>query len=423
MHSIEQHIENQLAGYKDHFFFVACSGGVDSTVLLYILQKLGYSVRALHMNYQLRGKDSDDDAKFIRQFAQSIQVETIVKTLDLNKELESGGNLQELARQHRYWWFHDTIQNHKNVKVLLAHHRDDQVETFLMNLARKSGFMGLSAMPYERDDIVRPMLDISKEELIAYAKQYDIPWRDDKSNLESKYKRNMLRNIILPELRKEIPTIDDSIYTMIRVFQSNQKDLEHSVQPYLQSVFNDGFISKDSYNEMNEFQAIEFFRQLEMPHTVYFELARIKRKGAVIELPDWVPDYNMICDEGDGYSFLDNQHGIIPELQEEVVDSIPTSFDKNVIYLDHYKISGNLHVRPWKMGDRIAPVGMNGSQLVSDIIYQAKLRRNVKESIVVVHDDHDIHWVPGLKIGRKAIADNQSKEILKVRINPEVPLR
>ena len=165
MHKIERHIESDWSHLKTNTLYVACSGGLDSIVLASVLSKLNFKVNVIHVNYQLRDQDSELDAQFVEAFCQSKSLPFKKRTVDLNSQLKDGGNLQELARNVRYDWFNEILSKSPENRVALAHHLNDQVETFFLNLARKSGVMGLACMPAENNGIIRPLLDFTKEEL------------------------------------------------------------------------------------------------------------------------------------------------------------------------------------------------------------------------------------------------------------------
>ena len=162
MHRIEKHIQSNWSHLSSKAISIACSGGLDSMVLLALFCKLELDVNVLHVNYKLRGQDSEDDEKFVRKFCQSKSIKCEVRQIDLNEHLKSGGNLQQKARDFRYKWFQEIANGSDNNRIALAQHADDQVETFFINLARKSGIMGLACMPEENNGIIRPLLPFKK---------------------------------------------------------------------------------------------------------------------------------------------------------------------------------------------------------------------------------------------------------------------
>jgi tRNA(Ile)-lysidine synthase len=416
MDKLERHINSFLGNFSSDHFFVACSGGVDSMVLLHILHKQKRHVSAVHVNYLLRGEDSESDQKIIESVCLENNIPFFVKRIDLNKILsEKGGNLQDEARKVRYSYF-ETFKLLDSSKIILGQHADDQVETFFLNLVRKAGIMGLSCMLDENENYLRPMLPFSKEEIIEYALSNDVKWREDKSNASNKYSRNKLRNTILPELKKAIPSLQESILLLTNVFQQKQKDLEFSVKPISEQLERTGSLSINSFDSLDEFELIELLRQQSIPLGVYAELLKLRssEKGKRIDLVH--EKYKCIVREEDYFHFTEKKlFDPLPILQLENVKKLPTIFTKDAIYLDSEKIKGKLTVRTWEVGDRMRPIGINGSKLISDILSDAKVPNYSRASQLVVHDDEKIVWCVGFSVGKEAMASIDS-EIIKVAL-------
>ena len=420
MNNVTEHIKKHWAHLKGKKLFVACSGGLDSTCLLHALHSLGLDVNCVHVNYQLRDKDSEKDAAFISDFCTNLSIPFLSKTIDLKKRLEKGGNLQQVARDYRYEWFDQLTNANENNLILLAHHRDDQIETFLLNLSRKSGVMGLASMPYQRGQIIRPFLDIAKIELEKYARNNKLKWREDKSNTSNKYKRNLLRNKIIPFLNNEIDTIEESILVLVDYFQAKQNELEKTITPHIEQLHKSDTLSKEAYLNFDGFERVEFFRQLGQPSTKAMEMTMLSssQKGKKLELVKhdrnkWL----FVINDGNNFIFKPiNTIERTFHLKNEIVAAIPSIFSKDELYLDSAFIKGDLHLREWKIGDRIQPVGMKGSKLISDIISDAKVTFLEKKDILVLHDDDVIHWCVGYAVGRCALANKDSGKIIKCSV-------
>lgn len=416
MSDFEKNIENKLQRHRENNLFVACSGGLDSMTILFILNKLKFNVTALHVNYQLRGQDSEDDAALVKKFCADNNIPYELKTIALADKLENGGNLQSIAREVRYNWFNYYKQQDTNNRIVLGHHLDDQIETFYLNLARSSGVMGLSCMLEEDNGNLRPLLSNTKEQIKEYAAANHVAWREDVSNSENKYRRNKLRNEILPFLRTEIPSLDESIEMMIQAFQNLQKELEQTTNKFQNQIISSNEISDTDLKQLSDLQVVELFRSIGLNYKAIESTRKLTTRGTRVQLEEH-PEYKCIVRESQGYFFV--KHNLANEstsLQIDRIDELPREFTKDEIYLDEEKIKGKLQLREWQIGDRIFSIGLKGSQLVSDIIKDAKLRVTDKERAMIVHDDSTIHWVANLKVGRKAIASPSSKSILKVSI-------
>ncbi|MDX2360981.1 MAG: tRNA lysidine(34) synthetase TilS [Crocinitomicaceae bacterium] len=420
MHSSAKHIDQKLQAFRKKQLFVACSGGVDSMFLLATLHRLGYSVHALHVNYNLRGQASIADEQFVETYCTKNTIPFQKKSIQLNEQLKDGGNLQELARTERYNWFTEVLAENSDNYLVLGHHADDQVETFFLNLARKSGVMGLAAMPFEHGRLLRPLLDFSKNEIYDYSKELGIEWREDQSNSSNTYRRNLLRNKLLPEINKEIPTLQESTLLLVQHFQQKQLELESMILPLVEGIKKEQKLSVKEYTLLDEFEKVEFCRQLGCAHTLVDELSKLgdAQKGKRVNCsPSETAIYSTIVKDVDHFTFIQEQEQTVSLILESV-DQLPSNFSKELIFLDQDKLEGELQVRQWKIGDRIHPIGIKGSSLISDIISDAKLNAIEKQNVFVVHDDITIHWCVGLKIGRKAIANTASTKILQCSISP-----
>ncbi len=417
----ESDFQNNWSWLKNKKLFLACSGGVDSMVLLHLLVKAEFQVSVLHVNYHLRGEDSNNDAQFVKSTCEKLNLPFYLKSVETKQILqEKGGNLQDVARKIRYDWFHEITDQDADNFILLAHHNDDQVETFFQHIARKSGILGLAGMLENHNQIVRPLLNSSKEEILEFAKSHDILWREDRSNVKNDYTRNKLRNILLPEVINQIPTLKDSVLTLVKAFQDTQQDLELEVKPIVFSILETKKWSHDNFDQLSEFEQVEVLRSLGIRQTAISELQKLRKsqKGKKIQI-----------DEFDMYQDSDCFMILKPELiiaKKEVwkvcqrkVEFLPNQFNLNEIYLDLSKIKGELRIRKWQVGDRMKPIGMNGSKLISDILTEAKLSSIEKENSLVLVDDEKIIWCVGLKISREAMPNEQSEAIESVWIEKQ----
>lgn len=416
MHKIEAHILDQWSHLKSVHLFVACSGGLDSMVLLHVFRTLGFDVSVLHVNYQLRGEDSDLDQKCVETYCSqyTIPFKAIVENVN------PAQNLQESAREIRYRWFDANMREIKGSKTLLAHHADDQVETFFMHLARKSGILGMACMPAAQHNYIRPLLPFSKSDLLEYAVQKNIVWREDTSNASSKYRRNFLRNEVLPKLYQSHPELKESVITLISAFQQTQLTLETTVAPALKHIRETNHLPFALFDQLSREAHFELFREFGVSGKALEEINKLRNapRGKRFDLHNRF--YTSIVKEEAGFSFLRPDHSPIFLHTEEVAE-LPNVFSKTEIFLDKSLVSGTLSLRFPKKGDRISPLGMTGSQLIADILKDAKIDANTRSKALVLCDDTAIHWLVGYKIGRLAIATHNSARIVKCTISEEAP--
>ena len=407
-----QEVISFLEAFRTQPIVVGCSGGLDSMTLLHFLHKHGFRIIALHINYHQRGVESDLDQQLVADFCTKQQIEFYHRDYATDEK----GNFQELARKFRYQFFEE-IATKNNAVIAVAHHQDDQVETFCMNLMRNSGMMGLAAMLRINGRVIRPFLNLSKQELLEYAQNNKLEWRDDKSNFETKYLRNKWRLEFIPLLVEKYPTIKESILTLIDVFQRNQEALTAKMIPYANLIRNTNQITIEQLHQLTDNELFELWRQLNQNPRNFHRFKEILeyKSGKKIEVRE---PYKSISRTTDSLLWTPNKTiQSDRKLLVEKINSLPTKFDKNCIYLNPEKIQGKLILRPWQLGDRINSIGVKGSQLVSKIIKDAKIPLSKRDDIYIVKDDLEIHWVVGLKIGRNAISKTGDHIILKISIN------
>lgn len=414
----ESNFQNNWSWLKSKKLFLACSGGVDSIVLLHLVLKAEFQVSVLHVNYNLRGEDSKDDQQFVKSTCEKWSLPFYSKSVDTKKILlEEGGNLQDVARKIRYDWFHEITDQDADNFILLAHHNDDQVETFFQHIARKSGVIGLAGMLDIHKQTLRPLLCYSKDEILEFAKTNQILWREDVSNSKNDYSRNKLRNIILPSVVSQIPTLKESVLTLVKAFQDSQQNLELIVKPIVFDIQEAKKWGHENFDRLDQFEQVEVLRCLGIRQTAIVELRKLRKsqKGKKMK----VDGYEIFQDSGH-FKLQTCQVNMIFNLQcrvcQERVDILPTMYNLTEIYVDFSKIKGDLKVRKWQAGDRIKPIGMQGSKLISDILTEAKIPSHQKESSLVLVDDEKIIWCVGFKISRDVVANSQSHGIIKVWI-------
>lgn len=404
-----------LAPYQNHTLILGCSGGVDSMTLLHFLSDHKFDVHVVHVNYHQRGKESDKDQFFVEETANRMKSKCSV--FHYSEEQATSTNFQESARNFRYHCFDEVASVYEKSVIVLAHHADDQVETFFMNLSRKSGILGLAGMLSVRENVIRPMIWSFKSDILAYAESHKIDWREDASNHSNNYYRNRWRNEFIPLIEKEIPNVKNGVILLMKLFQEEQKKVENSIQEILDKINRENQVDLKEVESFNLEERFELWRQLGQ-HTRTFDLFNDisnLAKGKKIEM---IGRFSSVSNELGTLFFIPTKKDElpIPKLIIESLSDLPETFSKTEIYLDKALLSNPLTIRRWEIGDRIASLGIAGTQLVSDILKDAKVPNHQKKDVFVVEDAKHIHWVVGFKIGRKAIAQKSSKAILKVGI-------
>jgi len=419
MHKLNQQITTFFSAHPAERYFLACSGGIDSMVLADLLLSNNFPLEIVHVNYGLRGEASDGDQLFLEDFCKMKGIQFHGKKVNLKAFLnEQGGNLQEEARKVRFTFFEEILTD-KAGKLVLAHHADDQVETFFLNLARGGGMMGLSGMLEVHGNYLRPLLPFRKQQLLDYAHERDLTWREDHSNAESKYSRNKLRNIILPKLSEIQPNVVDQVLVLTRIFQENQSVLQEKIALTIADFTPEHTIPLDVYISLEEVEKIELLRQFNIPVGFLSEVNKlaIAEKGKFLNFFGEMPGRMVREREGFYLKYKGvNEQKHAGTLVIEANIALPEVFSKTAIYLNPNVISGELQLRFWQVGDRMKPIGINGSKLISDILTDAKVPHHLRNTQRIVTDGQRILWCVGHAVSREAIAA-KGLPCIKVTVN------
>lgn len=397
---------------------VGVSGGADSVALLHALHQLNIPVTVAHLNHRLRGAESDADEQFVRELAKTLGLPVAVKSVEVQALANSGGlSLEMAARQARHAFF---AEFGAAAVVALAHHADDQVETFLLKLARGAGPDGLGGMPAARQvgplRLIRPMLEIPRTEIIRWLQANGFTWRDDASNADPAFLRNRVRHTILPLLEQELnPGIRESIRRTMEILraenawmkqmQGNSQTLAARRRRLRQWLFDHG--AEDA-----GFEAVEnilaginagegttvFELNGQQRVVVEYGVPRFENDGDQSGRPDW----HLQIEHGTGWRKDAGQ--CIGRLPAEA------SFDASQIG------DSPVEVRSVRPGDRMKPRGMAGRRKLQDILTDQKVPRAQRASIPVVVCRNEIIWVPGYRIARGWEVHGAAGKAVHVRI-------
>lgn len=389
---------------------VACSGGLDSTVLLEVLVWTGLEPSILHINYQLRGEESEQDETFVRALAKKHKLE--INVVRCPKELTKGTgiNLQEAARKFRHDLFRDFIQKSPDNRVLLAHHADDQVETFFLQLMRGSGIFGLGGMHPERNGIIRPFLDLSKDELRTFAIEKGIQWREDSSNHENDYKRNQFRNLLIPQLLESNPELKGSIKLIQSVFRDTQQEIRDKLKPRLETWSKTCQISYPEWKELSFEEQFLCCSHFEWPVWMIQRIQALEDS----ELSSRI-DKSSVFRTKDGFSWNSNFAEITQwEFKIEEVEFLPTTFNKWEVYLDAEKCTIPITQGFAGSLDTIERIGINGKSNIFKLLKDSGVPEQWRSSYPVFRIGEEITWIPGISVSKKHTANSSTTLIIKV---------
>ena len=224
LNNFQNHINQNLSFLNKSRLLIAISGGLDSVVLTHLCHQLKLNIALAHCNFNLRGNESDGDEEFVLQLAEDLDLEVFIESFETEDYAKTYKlSTQMAARELRYNWFEELAEQLNFDFILTAHHADDNLETFLINLSRGTGLDGLMGIPEVNNKIVRPLLTFSREDIETYAKTNKLTWREDSSNASNKYLRNKLRHDVIPVLKEINPFL-------LQNFESTQNHLQDSKQ-------------------------------------------------------------------------------------------------------------------------------------------------------------------------------------------------
>lgn len=418
-HKITEYINRHRLFTAEDKVLVALSGGADSVALLRLLLSAGYSCEAAHCNFRLRGEESDRDEEFVRRLCREQQVELHVMHFDTEKIAgERHISIEMAARELRYGWFEELRKERRAAVTAVAHHRDDSVETILLNLIRGTGINGLLGIRPKNGFIVRPLLCMDREEVVDYLKSIEQEYVTDSTNLQDAYTRNKIRLNLLPAMQEINPSVKESILSTA----------EHLADAA--AIYKKGIEEGKLRVSVPQGIRIEALKREPAPETLLFEIlyplgfnaARVKdiyraldgQPGKVFTAEGyWVlKDRDLLLIE-------ESKHPAPPHLQIEELPYTPDFIiphDKGTACLDAGKLQAPLTLRLWQQGDSFVPFGMKGTKKVSDYLTDRKFSRLRKEQQWVLCCGDDIVWLVGERTDNRFRVEKETKRVVVIRI-------
>ncbi|MGB0879322.1 MAG: tRNA lysidine(34) synthetase TilS [Polaribacter sp.] len=442
LQKFKEHINANFPFLKDKKLLIAISGGVDSVVLTHLFFELNFTIGLAHCNFQLRGKESDLDEDFVRKLSQKMDCEFFVKRFNTTQyATKNKQSIQLAARNLRYHWFQKIIEKHHFDYVLTAHHADDNLETFLINLTRGTGLDGFTGIPKVNGKIVRLLLGFSRDEIITYAKDNSsakIEWREDESNASNKYIRNKIRHQVIPVLKEINPSLLDTFSKTTENLQESKQMIADRVGEVFSEIVDTNFFSGIELTKIN----IEKLEQLSNPKAYLYQFLKDYHFTA------WDDVYNLLSAQS-GKQVFSETHRLLKDrkfllLSKNVASSAVKKFfideniseittpihltmkevtkistqNKQTIYIDKDLLKFPLIVKKWDKGDYICPAGMKGSKKISKYFKDAKYSLLEKENAWLLYNtDNELIWIIGDRQDRRCMATNFTKNILKITVS------
>lgn len=416
-----KYVESKYLFRKSDKILIAVSGGLDSVVLLDLLFKTGFNISIAHCNFQLRGNESDLDEEFVRGLSVKYKLKFFVRICDAKEFAKTNKlSIQESARELRYEWFEQIVLENEFDKIAVAHHFDDNLETFFINFSRGSGLSGLKGIPVKNENIARPLMFASRKEIEKYANENKLEFREDSSNSSDKYLRNNLRHNLLPGFVEIMGGSNETLRKSMDYLAEDELLFEQLIQQKRQEIIKDG----DGFQSLQKSNLLSLSP---LKTWVYYLLKPFGFSRAVTD------DISVSLQENNsGKAFFSSSHRLISDREELIISTREINikvqeftFDQNVSELqsplhfeiskflksDNFKIENDkktawfdfdklefpLTIRKWRTADRFKPFGMKGSKLLSDLFIDEKLSLLEKENIWLLVSGNEIIWVIGLR--------------------------
>ena len=421
---------------REHPVLVALSGGADSVALACVLQDLGYKIEAAHCNFCLRGAESERDEAFVTDFCQRRKIVLHRRCFSTHAYAhEHHVSIEMAARTLRYDFFEQLLQERELDCVAVAHHREDNTETVLLNLLRGTGIRGLRGIQYRNGKVVRPLLDVSRQEIEDYLAECHQDYVTDSTNLQDEVQRNKIRLNVMPRMREIYPNADESIHQGARRLSDTFRIYEYGMDLLMQQVVHG---NKILLEELNRTPA---------PETVLYEiLSRMDFNPAqVAAIYEQQGGESGKVYESATHRLLRDREALVFEKKAvrparlekvlplegimRVTDDVtflisrssyssggPLPREKNVICMDLDKVEFPLVVRMPQTGDRFMPFGMKGMKLVSDFLTDLKKNVFEKERQLLVCSGDKIAWVVGERPDDRFRVTEHTRHILRIQL-------
>ncbi|MGB5377373.1 tRNA lysidine(34) synthetase TilS [Muriicola sp.] len=426
------HIEKNFPQLLSTPGMVACSGGIDSVVLTQLCCQLGMEISLAHCNFMLRGGESDEDERFVKQLADQLNVPFLSTHFNTSGyAAEHKLSIQMAARELRYQWFTELMEKEGKSWMLTAHHLDDSLETFFINLSRGTGIEGLSGIPAHTNGFIRPLLPFSRVEIMDYANKEGIPWREDSTNEETKYLRNKIRHELVPLLKELHPTFLENFKKTEEYLSGSAKmvsDYARALKEQLFVPYQNGFkIDIGSLLELSPLQVYlyELFKEYGFHSWKDMEslLTTMSGKELHSKTHRLIKDRkHLILQE----VTKDNELSAAENAQEELgdlplalkIEKVEQIEEKNntILYVDKETLNHRLTVRKWKKGDYFYPLGMNGKKKVAKFFKDEKMDAIAKQHQWLLCCGEQIVWIIGRRADDRFKITASTKNILKVTV-------
>ena len=432
--TLKKYIETNLPFLLNKKLLLATSGGLDSMVMAHLFKDLQFDIAIAHCNFQLRGVDSFKDQKFVQDFADENEIPVNITQFDTQAfAADYKLSTQVAARDLRYNWFYELLEEEGYDYVLTAHHADDNLETFLINLSRGTGLEGLTGIPEENGSIVRPLLHFTRAEILEYAKENNIAWREDASNASDKYLRNKIRHHVVPLLQEINPNFMEAFQktqsylqesaglvedASIMVYQQVAKQEEDSITFDLNQLKKLPNYNAYLYQWLSEFGFTAWNDVYDLVDAVSGKQIFASNFRLLKNRDSLILSKILVEDEVGTYFIDKEQQEISIPIKITFKSVANPAFESNkIIFVDGDKLQYPLELKRWQKGDSFQPFGMGGkSKKLSKFFKDEKLSLLEKEQCWLLWSANTLVWIIGLRQDERFKITENTTNILKIEL-------
>jgi len=431
------HIKKYNLFDNSHNLLLAYSAGVDSSVLFNLLLNCKYKFSVAHCNYKLRGQHSDDDQRFIIEKAKTHKVKYHTKEFDISKiNFKKSQSVQMKCRQLRYKWFNELSKKYGYDFILTAHHLNDSIETFFINIFRGTGIEGLTGIPIKRDKFIRPLLFATKDSILEYAKKNDVHYREDKSNESKNYKRNKIRSDLIPIISVISENYEEIFYKSFKNLKNLSDTYKYLVKLEIQKIMTKEFdlvyLNLSKIKDLKEdnlivYEAIKeygFKNSLKNIIRAYLQ----KKSGKLFYSKHYrllVDRSKLIINKINKDQYFEPMKIYRKDLQIDYPIKINFSTsDKMSITDDPFSESFDLDklrfpllLRNWHKGDKFIPLGMKSFKKLSDFFIDEKISISEKDTTWLLFSESNLVWIIGKRIDDRFKVTSKTKKMYIATIN------
>jgi tRNA(Ile)-lysidine synthase len=433
-------VENGTLWKEDDTFLLAVSGGIDSIVMADLFHRSKLRFAIAHCNFQLRGREAFEDEKFVERLARKHSATFFSVRFDTKKfSKENKLSTQEAARKLRYDWFKEICERQNIDFIAMAHHLDDSIETFFINLLRGTGIDGLKGIPRKNGNVVRPLIYFTRAEILAYANKRKLKYREDSSNKEEVYLRNKIRLKLFPVIEKINPKFRETLQKTMQNVELPLDIFSREVKKTFSHLFEEEG-NKSLIAPINQIKMLqepeqylyyllrpmgfnaETAREVLQPHQsgkrFYSDtqVLTIDRDSIIIETKTPLAPEGGIIEEGQKNFTCNNIKLDFSYLLLTAPNHNKIPMEKNVHWLDAGLLKFPLHIRQWKKGDYFMPLGMKGRKKLSDYLIDAKISLSEKEKTCVILSGKQIACILGQRIDDRFKVTDKTRKILCVEV-------